>query len=261
MITLHNSLFFKNPLNYLPGRVTQYGTSNLIIEMTDNTYRTFSNETDVDMDVSDAQGNPTRITHIFIKAKHLQRYAFTPIGGTGTGFTGRILPTHIANYEGRDTRTRISGFQHDLYELPSAVTATSARLEFVGPNVEIYAVMLLDLGWQLKANAQFTQIEFNKVDRTGSLNQNPTGRTRRGTPFAGSRFKWEGLYTAIFRDAVLAEFHAWIEKNPNFAFAMEFSRYPARVFPATFPAFRLPNGYRTLVKSNGEWTQFRVAER
>ena len=97
--------------------------------------------------------------------------------------------------------------------------------------------MLLDLGWQLQANSQYTQIEFNKVDRTGDLIENPTGRTRRAPPFAGARFKWEGLYTAIFQGATLAAFHKWIEENLNFAFAMEFSRYPARVFPATFPAY------------------------
>ena len=260
-MTLHNTLFFKNPQNYLPGRVLRRGTSTLITEMTDNNYRTFSREQDVDINMSDESGNPTRITHIFIKGKNLEDYALTPIGGSGTGFTGRILPTSVLNYEGTASRTTVSGFQHDLYELPSAVTAASVRLRFTGANAQIHAAMLLNRGWHLNANAQFTQIDFNKVDRTGSLIQNPTGRTRRAASFAGSRFKWEGQYTCIFRDETLAAFHAWIEANLNFAFAQEFTRYPARVFPATFPAFRLPNGYLTLVKSNGEWTQFRVAER
>ena len=209
----------------------------------------------------DANDNPTRITHIFVKAIGLENYGFSPIGGQGIGFAGRIPPTEVTNYEGTPVRTVISGYQHDLYELPNPVTASTVEMDFNGANHQIYAVMLLDLAWQLAANSQFTQIEFNKVDRTGSLIENPTGRTRRAPPFAGSRFKWEGLYTAIFQGATLAAFHKWVEENLNFAFAMEFSRYPARVFPATFPAFRLPNGYRTLVKSNGEWTQFRVAER
>ena len=260
-MTLHNSLFFKNALNYEPGRIVRAGTSDVVTEMSDNNYRTYSREGRVEIDMRDAGGNASRITHIFIKGIDLDDYGFNPQGGSGTGFTGRSIPTEVTNYEGTDVRTTVSGFQHDLYELPNPVTATSVEMDFNGANRQIHALMLLDLRWQLSANSQFTQMEFNKVDRTGELIENPTGRTRRAPPFAGARFKWEGLYTAIFQGATLAAFHKWIEENLNFAFAMEFSRYPARVFPATFPAFRLPNGYRTLVKSNGEWTQFRVAER
>ena len=260
-MTLHNSLFFRNALNYEPDRITRRGSSDIITEMSDNNYHTYSDEASVVMDMRDTNGNATRITHIFVKGRGLDDYAFRPIGGSGTGFTGRSIPTEITNYEGTDVRTTISGYQHDLYELPNPVTATSVEMDFAGADRKVFAVMLLDLRWQLAANSQFTQIEFNKVDRTGELIQNPTGRTRRAPSFGGSRFKWEGLYTAIFQGATLPAFHKWIEENLNFAFAMEFSRYPARVFPATFPAFRLPNGYRTLVKSSGEWTQFRVAER
>ena len=260
-MTLHNSLLFKNPLNYIPGRIVRAGTSNIITEMSDNNYRTYSREGRVEIDMRDSGGNPTRITHVFVKGRDLDDYGFNPQGGSGTGFTGRSIPTEITNYEGTPSRTTVSGFQHDLYKLPNPVTATSVEMDFNGTNRKVFAVMLLDLGWELAANSQFTQMEFNKVDRTGDLIKNPTGRTRRAPPLAGTRFKWEGLYTAIFQSAILAAFHKWIEENLNFAFAMEFSRYPARVFPATFPLFRLPNGYRTLVKSNGEWTQFRVAER
>ena len=259
-MTLHNSLLFKNALNYEPGRIVRAGTSEVVSEMSDNNYRTYSREGSVVIDMRDANGDPSRITHIFVKGKALD-YDFNPIGGQGTGFTGRVPPAEVTTYEDTPSRTTISGFQHDLYELPNPVTATSVEMDFNGANRQIHALMLLDLQWQLSANSQFTQMEFNKVDRTGDLIENPTGRTRRGPPFAGARFKWEGLYTAIFQSATLAAFHKWIEENLNFVFAMEFSRYPARVFPATFPSFRLPNGYRTLVKSSGEWTQFRVAER
>lgn len=260
-MTLHSSLFFKNPLNYVPGRVKRRNSSIVIPEMTDNDYRTYSSETDVDIDMRDANVNPSRITHIFVKAKRLDSYAFTPTGGSGSGFTGRTPPSSVKNYENRENRTVVSGFQHDLYELPSAVTATSARLQFTGTNTQIHALMLLELGWEINANTRFTQIEFNKVDRTGSLKQNPSGRTRRNPSFGGTRFKWEGRYNCQFGDESLAAFQAWQEENLNFAFAQEYSRYPARVFPSTFPALRTSSGYLGLVKSNGEWTQFRVAER
>ena len=156
----------------------------------------------------------------------------------------------------------MSGFQHDLYALPSQVTATEARLQFTGTNVQIHAVMLLSLGWEINANRRYREILFNKVDRTGSLTPNPTGRTRRNPPFNGARFKWDGRYTCTFRDdESVPEFMQWVEENPNCAFAIEFTRYPARVFPAAFPSLRMPNGYLGKVKSQGEYVQFRIAER
>ena len=94
-MSLHNSLFFKNPLNSLPGRVERRGTSTIVNEMTDNDYRTFSLQTDVDMDVSDADGNATAIDYIFIKSQNLDNYAFTPSGGAGSGFTGRSMPESV----------------------------------------------------------------------------------------------------------------------------------------------------------------------
>ena len=128
------------------------------------------------IDMRDVQGAiPTRITHIFIKGIDLDDYGFNPQGGSGTGFTGRSIPTEVTNYEGTGVRTTISGFQHDLYELPDPVTATSVEMDFNGANRQIHALMLLNLRWQLSANSQFTQMEFNKVDRTGELIENPTG--------------------------------------------------------------------------------------
>ena len=148
-MTLHNSLFFKNPLNYEPGRVVRSGTSSVITEMSDNKYRTYSDESAVEIDMRDTNGDPTRITHIFVKSRDLDDYAFRPIGGSGSGFSGRTLPPKVTNYEGTQVRTTISGFQHDLYELPNPVTATSVEMDFNGnSNHKIFAVMLLDLGWR-----------------------------------------------------------------------------------------------------------------
>ena len=260
-MTLHSSLFFKDPINYLPGRVKIHGMQTVVPEMTDNDYKTFSSQADVDMDVSE-DSNATRITHIFLKAKNIDAYTFTPTGGAGAGFSNRSLLTTVTNYEGESTSTTVSGFQHDLYPLPAAITATTARLQFTGTHPEIYALMLLDIGIEIDANSRFTQIDFQKVDRTGTLTTNPTGRTRRNPPFAGTRFKWEGAYVCQFRGESVSAFLAWLEANPNFAFAQEFSRYPARVFPTANPSTRIRNGYlNPEAKSNGEFVQFRVSER
>ena len=259
-MTLHSSLFFKSPQNYIPGRVQEHGTTNLVTEMTDNDYRTFSDQTHIDINITDAQGNPTTITHIFAKLKGQNiAYGLVPIGGTGTGFTGRQIPVTVRNYEGSEVRTIVSGFQHELYELPSPITATNVEMEFTGTDVQIHALMLLELGWEINANQRYRGINFNKVDRTGSLRENPTGRTRRNPSFNRTRFKWDALYTAIFRDRRAPEFMKWKEENPNCAFAQEFSRYPARVYPAAF-SLRMSHGYLGKVKSQGEFVQFRISE-
>lgn len=263
-MTLHDSLFFKNPINIEPGRVVEQGSSNLVTEMTDNNYRTFSRITDVVINITDDQGDPTRVDYCFLKVRGRNiGYSITPIGGSGVGFTGRMIPMSVDNYEGSQVSTIVSGFQHDLYALPSPITAREVRLQVSGTDVQIHAVLLLELGYSIAANSRYTQIEFQKVDRTGSLTPNPTGRTRRNPPFAGTRFKWDGTLTCTFREKteLVAAFMAWAESNLNCAFAQEFSRYPARVYPATFPALRIANGYLDLMKSNGEFVQFRVAER
>ena len=61
---IHDTLFFKDPINYLPGRVKRRGSSVIINQMTDNNYRTFSTETDIDIDMRDRAQNATRVDYI-----------------------------------------------------------------------------------------------------------------------------------------------------------------------------------------------------
>lgn len=257
-MTLHNALYFNNPLNYDVGRIKRHGTSVIINEMSDNSYLTFSTESDVAVNLADSLGNPTKITHIFIKYKgDLTSYIGTPTGGIGSAFS-RTLPTEILNYEDATVSLEVNGFKHDLYELPSAVSATDVRMQFTATNLEIYALMLLELGYEIDANCQFTQIEYNHTDRAGSSSQNPQGRSVRDPSYAGARVKGEARYTAIFRSAEVPVFLDWMERHLNFAFAREFSRYPADVFLATFPDLRVQNEYlNNVMESLG----FRVAER
>ena len=91
--TLHKTLFFVEPLNYEPGRVTRRGTQIIVTELTDNDYTTFSRHTDFDINLADANGNATGFNYIFIKAKGQNiTYTLTPIGGSGTGLTNRRMP-------------------------------------------------------------------------------------------------------------------------------------------------------------------------
>ena len=88
LASLHNSLFFKDCVNYEGNRVEIRGTSTKISEITDNDYETYSAETDIDVNMSDAAGNPTAIDYVFIKYKgDLTEYTGTPSGGSGSAFT------------------------------------------------------------------------------------------------------------------------------------------------------------------------------
>ena len=53
----------------------------------------------------------------------------------------------------------------------------------------------------------------------------------------------------------------WQEANPNFVFAQEFSRYPDRVYPATFPDVSVEVPPRGNYKGLGDHVVFRVWER
>ena len=168
LASLHNSLFFEEPINYEDGRIKRRGTSIIVPELSDNDYTTFSNHTDFMIDISDENGDPTAFDYIFIKAKGQNiRYSIILTGGTGQGFTNRLMPETIKNIGGGEVSTIVNGFTHDLYPLPQRVTATSVRLQINGTNMEIYAVMLLKLGWELDANSDFIQMQFEKVDRAG----------------------------------------------------------------------------------------------
>ena len=261
LASLHNTLFFEEPLNYEPGRVKRRGTQIIVTELTDNDYTTFSTHTDFDINLADANGNATGFNYIFIKAKGRNiSYAITPTGGSGAGFTNRRIPETIKNVGGGAVSTIVNGFTHELYPLPSRVTATSVRLQISGTNLEIYAVMLLKLGWELDANGDFIGMEFDRVDRTGQLSETPDGTIEREQVLGAEPFKWEGQYTAIVEGSDVDEWMDWTEANQNCAFGREFSRHPQDVFLAFFPALEMPNNYLGLVKSIGETIQFGVAE-
>ena len=260
LASLHNSLFFKECLNYETGRVEVQGAENIITEMTDNDYSTFSRETDINIDMSDSAGNPTAFDYIFIKYKgDLTQYTGTVSGGQGSGFT-RLLPETLKNFEGAVVSMEINGFKHDLFPLPAGQTATSVRMEFAGSGLEIYALMLLELGQEIDANDSFTGFSYKLVDRSGDIAITPGGRGRRSPPIGNARWKLEYTFRML-RDTVRMNiFRAWAHQYPNCVFAPEPSRDPDWVFPAYFPALIMGGEYFTEVKSNGELVAFEVAE-
>ena len=119
--------------------------------------------------------------------------------------------------------------------------------------------MFLEVGFEIEANSSYVDIGFNLVDRRGAIHASARGRGRR-TPSV-ERWKWEYDYGLILDSVSMDALRDWMEANPNFTFAPEFSRDPEQVFPALFPSTSVGGQYFTPVKVNGEEVSFAVSER
>ena len=265
--SLHNALFFKECVNALDngGRVSEHGNaSNIIRAVADNDYRTFSTVTDYAINIA-VNGNPTRADAIFVKGTGFERHSAVPTGGSGSGWTDRIVPSTVKNWEGTDVSTVVAGFQHDLYLLDSHFTATSVRVTFTGTDVKITEIMLLEFGLEIDSNADFTEIATNFVDRSGVVHPDPSGGIAYTPPLGGGRDRWQIDYAVkVVPGKTLLEtpedFLYWRSENRNHVHAQEPSRKPWRVFPAVFLGKSVPVRYRTDDKTGGELLTFRVAE-
>ena len=264
---IHNSILFRDCRNYNDDndRVEIRGSSTKVPEVVDNNYTTFSDEDDMDVDVSEGS-DATRIQAVFLKYTGAMGYTATPSGGSGSAFT-RTLPNTVENASGDDVSVVLNGLKNDLYLLSgSGVTATSVRFEFSGTNIRIYALMCLEIGLEFNANAyDVTDIQPFKVDRAGRLIEQQ-GSTRRIVPIGNVREKWEVNFRVKIvpgRSIIesVDEFLYWKEANKNCVFAQEFSRYPDRVYPATFPDLSVEVPPRGNYKGLGDHVVFRVWER
>lgn len=269
--SLNNTLFFKACRHYAsdaepdPTRVNEHGNaSNIIREVSDNDYRTFSKQTDYVVDISNG-GKPTRVDAFFVKGQRIRQHSGTPTGGSGTGWKNVDVPDTVVNWEGANVATTVAGFQHHLFLLPKHFTATSVRLQFQGTDIEITEFMLLEFGLEIDANSDFTQINTDFVDREGILHPIPGGGVAHGSPLGYQRDKWEVEYVVriVPGKTILKtpeEFLYWRAENRNHVFAMEPSRFPWRIFPATFLRNRTPIRYRTDDKIAGEVITLQIAE-
>lgn len=268
MPSIHNTLIFKACRHILKNRhrVTQHGTSIPIPAVADNDFNTFSDVIDYNINIANGS-DPSRVDAVFVKSKGVTRHDGTPTGGSGTGWTQRQIPQTVTNYEGDAVDTGVDGFQHDLFLLPSPFTATSVRVQFAGTGIEIYEIMLLELGVEINANERdIREIEPKQVDRTGQIDGSPTGQLSRspGTDNARHRRNID-LTLNIIPDVTLIqnvdEFLYFLEDNPHFVLVEEFSRHPKWIYPAINGSTRIEVRYLTDYKPNGYAVPFRVLER
>ena len=265
--SLHNALFFKECVNYLEEgvRVTEHGNAaNVLRAVADNDYRTFATETDYEINIA-MNGQPTRVDAVFVKCKGVTRHSGIPTGGAGRGWTDVDLPATVTNWEGTAVSTTVAGFQHHLLLLDAHFTATSVRVRFEGAGVEVYEILLLEFGIEIDANGDFTEINPDFVDRSGEIHSAPGGSLGYGAPIGTERNKWEVAYTVrVVPGKTLLEtpeeFLYWRSNHRNHVFCMEPSRFPWRIFPATFVGERVPVRYRTDDKTGGEILTFSVSE-
>ena len=264
-MTLNNTLFFKDPKNYLPGRIRRHGTGVVINTATDNDYNSFTTETDLDIDISDGV-NPTAVTHLFLKYKGaLTTYTITPLGGTGAPFM-RTVPVEVQNWEGDTVSLEVDGYKHDLFEVPAGITGTSLRLELTGTNVQIFNLFVLELGLEINANGDWSRIHPVEVDRTGQVDRFAGGGLRYVEQIGATRNKWEYDLTLLSIDGtteiLYKEFLRWKAAYRNCAFSREFTRFPDEVMLVTFPQLETRIQPRSaLYKGAGDRLPFRVAER
>ena len=138
-------------------------------------------------------------------------------------------------------------------------------MTFTGTDAKIYEVMCLEFGLEIDANADFTQITPDFVDRTGVIHPDAGSGIAYTSPIGDERDKWEIDYVVeVVAGKTLLEtpeeFLYWRSENRNHVHAMEPSRFPLRVFPAVFVRKSVPIRYRTNDKLAGEVLNFRVAE-
>ena len=263
-VSLHNAILFKYPANYNEAndRVTVRGATTIVSEVVDNDYTTYSAEDDVDVNIADAHGNPTRVDAIFIKGSGLSTHRGDPTGGSGSGWAARTIPSTVNNFSGTAVETTLDGFQHDLFRLDPPFTATSVRLRFTGTDIKIYAVMLLQIVVQWDVNRIETLIaDPEQIDRAANL-QAIQGRGQAlANVLDSERPKWDTDYSVkvvpgrTINQSVDELLHS-LGSHENCGFAREFTRYPDQVYPAVVMSDRIQTRLIGQYKISGEAVNF-----
>ena len=77
-------------------------------------FHTYSTEDDINVAISDAANNATRVDAVYVISTGVTASTGTPTGGTGTGWTSRSTPTEVTSYGGATISTEVNGLVHDF---------------------------------------------------------------------------------------------------------------------------------------------------
>lgn len=263
--------FFDYPLNYGPGR-SQYKA------VADNDYNTFTEQTSMLLNIDSAgngSGAARAFTHIFLKCQNVASYAIALTDPEpNIALFDRTLPETVKNDSGDTVNTVIDGYQHDLDDLSTVVSATrklkakSITLTFTavsGQTPRIYEIMVLDRLLTLDSNGGLSRIEYDSID-LGTVEPDLRKRLSYVPPIGGERDKWLANLTLLsprqgaVRDKIADALIYFIRRYKNFVFAAEYNRYPARVFPALWPNPETQIRYISKWKGAGRRVLFSVRE-
>ena len=272
----HNLILFKYPINYNSDNRNMAGTAGDINvpNIADNDYLTWAGQSryvintqrDASVEMPTDTDN-TRITHIFIKSQGVN--SFTINGGDSIS-----IPSSVTSWEGKETRINLDGFQNYLHTLDAPLSANELILEFEPDmGIRIYEIMVLEEALSLDANGQFTEIIYTLSDRASILKEDLAERITKVPGVNNQRWTWTLKYNALFRSEQVNSLDEDIDAynqllnfmkdrdNDNFAISSEYTRYPDRVFPATFPDPDIQlNFISATFKGAGESVSFSVIE-
>ena len=253
------------PINGVP-RVTVRGASTLVYEATDNDFHTFSAESDIDVAISDAANNATRVDAVYVISSGVTASIGTPTGGTGTGWTSRTTPTEVTSFGGATISTEVNGLTHDFYLLPTEFTATSVRLRFSGSSPQVYQILFLEFVMEFDVNKNETEsLDAAFVDRSGQINPVPGGGIVYSGSFGNTRPRLEINYgVKVIPNKTInqsaTEFVYRLHENRNCVWAQEPSRYPERVFVSSVISDSISVTPRGDYKPSGDLVSFSVGE-
>jgi len=244
------------------------------------------------MDFSMVESNP--ITHVFLKSRNANQISVvgtnTFMGATGTDYVN-ILST-VENYEGRKVSIDTDGYQNFLYKLETPIENKFVEVtvnKVTGADqVEVFEIMLLNERLTLGANDTFTEIQYRLSDRSSIIKKDLAERITKVPGVNQDRWKYDVDYVSLFHaediypkskrdeDGNIISPRTYEQgyetkynrllnfikdrNSNNFVFSGEYTRYPERVYPATFPNPDMQLSFLSQSKSTGERVGFTVME-
>ena len=279
--TDHKTFFWKYPINY---REIERNSSQNI---GDNDHNTSDVANSVTIDVSN-----NGFTHLFLKTMYADDMTLDLDGTSRAAFD---FPNTILNSSNRYVRIDSDGFQNILFRVNSDgsreenVSQLTINLNQIPGQSSciIYEAMVLDQALIMSADRRFTNISYKLADRSSVIQKDIADRVTKIPGINNDRWKWDVDYKTTFRgdelnpfqqDGTLipgSELHIdnldgmlynrlinFIRDrtNNNFCFSGEYTRYPERVYPATFPNPDMLLAFLSDFKASGEEIEFTIIE-